>query len=179
MEVILESLKRKVALSKCKERKWSTRRFSTAIMPCNLAERGRWKGRLKKKGMQNAGVMQRRKADIKGERVWEVVVGSSLGEFSSSVELLACLFSTTRLRWPNLGLGFWNPTRSQSLPKTLSSFSYGSLLSSLVQFCNYMRVCASTKMRKILRKKKKTLHAPAWGYFKETLAFSLMILSSL
>lgn len=36
---------------------------------------------------------------------------------SSSSELLVCLFSTTRLLWPNFSLGFWNPIHSASLPE--------------------------------------------------------------
>ena len=56
MEVISESSKRKAALSKCKERKWSTSRLSGAIMPRNLAEGGQRKGRLKKTGKENGGM---------------------------------------------------------------------------------------------------------------------------
>lgn len=48
-------MKRKVALTKCRERKWSTSSFSAAIMPCNLAEGGRRSGMLKKKGREKEG----------------------------------------------------------------------------------------------------------------------------
>lgn len=77
MEVISGSLERKVALSECKERKWSTSSFGTTIMPCNLAEGEKWKGGGKRSGARmdrRHGRGKNKGADIQGPKVREVVV---------------------------------------------------------------------------------------------------------
>lgn len=94
-----------------------------------------------------------------------ISLSSSLDAFHSSSELLACLFSTTRLLWPNLGSGFENPIHSPSVPKPSLALAMAHCAHHWFHFARIF-VCMCANRTK--RKSKKKITVLAWGSFKET-----------